>query len=98
GRRGRIGGVLVGSTEHAWRPAAAGGGDGVDPRPVIPAAVFVDLGRSPELRRGQYQSLIQQAALVEVAHQRGEGAIKRRTKGILHVRKMFAVRVPGAFR
>src|SRR5262249_2991623 len=95
GRLSREG--VAGPVYMAAVDPAAGQHNAENARPVVAAAARVDLRRPPELAVHDHQGGLEQAALVEVANQPGQGDVEHRHLDLdpLVVRR---VRTPGANR
>ena len=88
----------VGVTDYLAGLASASDNEcRADPRPVVPAAVLVDLWRSSELAPGDDRDVIEHASLVEVVHQRGQALVDDRGH-LPHSREVLGVRVEVADR
>ena len=88
--------ALVARADHlAGLDAAAGQRQRPAVRPVIAAQVGIDDRRAAEFAHRDHQRGLQQAALVQVFHQRGERAVERRRQPIAVALVVVAVGVPG---
>src|SRR3990172_12854364 len=91
---GALRAFLRGLPDH---PSAANSGAGhrevESPRVVVPPGIAVDPGRPAELAHPNHQRLVQQTAMLEIGHQRGESRIDLTGQGGRTV-EVVLVRVP----
>ena len=90
-----VGGMGVRRAINAAAADASSGEEhGIAVRPVIAAAVAVDLRRAAHFAQHDDQRLCEEAARVEIAHQAAERLIELRQVEFLHDGKVARVRVP----
>ena len=82
------------AVDFARADARAGEQDRLHLRPVLAAALAVDLRRAAEFAHDDDERFFQQAAAGEVVEQGADGGVGRRGEAVLQVREVVLVRVP----